>query len=133
MKKGKKEGYIFTLYRNHRELTILEWVYGGLALVAVVLAGIIALVNQPLGVAILIVPLVSFVAFAMNIVTWALVKFVLELVHPQLRLEVTDGFLSENQNQKTKNNNSSSKSKRSAAAKTSSKTVKTNSKNNAQE
>lgn len=66
--------YLSKLYDERRELALLQWTYLAMAVVSVVIAGIFALFNQSLGVSILIVPLVAFIAMSMNIVAWALVK-----------------------------------------------------------
>ena len=70
--------WIINLYKNHRELTLLEITYFMLMMVAFVVAGVVALFSQSLGVSILIVPLVCLIAGAMNLVAWALVKLALE-------------------------------------------------------
>lgn len=66
------------LYEERRELALLQWTYFVMAILSVLIAGIFALINQSLGVSILIVPLVAFVAMSMNIVAWALVKLAAE-------------------------------------------------------
>lgn len=66
--------YLAKLYEERRELALLQWTYLAMAVVSVIIAGIFALINQSLGVSILIVPLVAFVAMSMNIIAWALVK-----------------------------------------------------------
>ena len=69
---------IIKLYKNHRELLLVEVTYLIITLIAFVVAGVIALFNQSFGVASLIVPLVSLIAFVVNIVVWAMVKFMLD-------------------------------------------------------
>lgn len=69
---------IIKLYKNHRELTLLELTYFMLMLLAFAVAGVVALFNQSLGVSILIVPLVCLVACVVNLVAWAVVKLSLE-------------------------------------------------------
>ena len=69
---------IIKLYKNHRELLLVEITYLIITLIAFVVAGVIALFNQNFGVASLIVPLVSLIAFVVNIVVWAMVKFILD-------------------------------------------------------
>lgn len=69
---------IIKLYKNHRELLLVEVTYLIITLVAFVVAGVIALFNQSFGVASLIVPLMSLIAFVVNVVVWAIVKFMLD-------------------------------------------------------
>lgn len=70
--------YFINLYRKNRQLTLLSWVYGIIAVVFVFVAGIFALINQSVGVAILIVPLIAICALSANIVVWALVHLMLD-------------------------------------------------------
>lgn len=70
--------YFIDLYRKNRQLTLISWVYGIIAVVFVFVAGIFALINQSVGVAILIVPLVAICALSANVVVWALVHLMLD-------------------------------------------------------
>jgi len=70
--------YFIDLYRKNRQLTLISWVYGIIAVVFVFVAGIFALINQNVGVAILIVPLVAICALSANVVVWALVHLMLD-------------------------------------------------------
>ena len=70
--------YFIDLYRKNRQLTLISWVYGIIAVVFVFVAGIFALINQNVGVAILIVPLVAICALSTNVVVWALVHLMLD-------------------------------------------------------
>ena len=70
--------YIVKLYREGRELALVELAYFVITLLAFVVAGAVALFNQSLGVSVLVVPLVSLIACVMNVVAWALVKLVAE-------------------------------------------------------
>lgn len=70
--------YFIGLYRKNRQLVLLSWVYGILAVVFVFIAGIFALINQGVGVAILIVPLVAICALSANVVAWALIHLMLD-------------------------------------------------------
>ncbi|MDR3298279.1 MAG: hypothetical protein LBT19_02865 [Candidatus Nomurabacteria bacterium] len=70
--------YLTKLYQEHRELALLQWTYLALAATSILVAGIFALFNQSLGVSILIVPLVAFIAISMNIIAWALIKLAAE-------------------------------------------------------
>ena len=73
------------LYQSGKELVLLEWTYLAISVVSFLLAGVFALFNQALGVGVLIIPLVAFIAFSMNIVAWALVKFAVETMIPDIK------------------------------------------------
>ena len=70
--------YFIDLYKENRQITLLSWCYSALTIVFVMIAGLIALLNQPLGVGVLIVPLVCVVALCMNIVFWALIHLAID-------------------------------------------------------
>ena len=70
--------YLKKLYQNRQELTLIETTYGLVALVFFLLAAVVSLLDRALGVALLIVPLISFIALATNVVVWALLKLFLE-------------------------------------------------------
>ncbi|MBQ3309557.1 hypothetical protein IJG78_02670 [Candidatus Saccharibacteria bacterium] len=69
---------LIKLYKERRELTLLEITYFTLSVITFAVAGIIALFNQSLGVSILIVPLIALIAGVVNIVAWSVVKLVIE-------------------------------------------------------
>lgn len=69
---------LIKLYKERRELTLLEITYFALSVITFAVAGIIALFNQSLGVSILIVPLIALIAGVVNIVAWSVVKLVIE-------------------------------------------------------
>ena len=75
--------YFSRLYEERRELALLEWTYLVMAVLSVVIAGLFALFSQPLGVSILVVPLVAFIAMSMNILAWALIKLAAETFLPK--------------------------------------------------
>ena len=70
--------YLKKLYQNKQELTLIETTYGIVALVFFLLAAVVSLLDRALGVALLIIPLISFIALATNVVVWALLKLFLE-------------------------------------------------------
>ena len=70
--------YLKKLYQNKQELTLIETTYGLVALVFFLLAAVVSLLDRALGVALLIIPLISFIALANNVVVWALLKLFLE-------------------------------------------------------
>jgi len=70
------KSYFLKLYKQHRELVLLEWAYAAVSLATFLIAGVLALINQSLGVALLIIPLIAFVTCTVNVVTWALIKLV---------------------------------------------------------
>ena len=69
---------LIKLYKDRRELTLLEITYFAIAIVAFGVAGILALFNQDLGLRALIVPLVAFIAGLMNIVVWAVIRLIVD-------------------------------------------------------
>lgn len=82
---------IIKLYKNGKELTLLEIAYFVITLVSFAVAGVIALFNQSLGVSVLIVPLIALIAGIMNIVAWSLVKLIIEhLIAARNNKEVKD-------------------------------------------
>lgn len=70
--------YLKQLYKEKRELTILEVTYLIIAIISFLVAAVIALLNQSLGVALLIIPFVSFLALSANMIVWALVRILLD-------------------------------------------------------
>ena len=66
------------LYESNKKLELLERAYAVIFVVVTLVAGLIALVNQAVGVAFLIVPLVCLISFAMNIVVWSMIKTALD-------------------------------------------------------
>ena len=71
-------GYFLGLYQEKKQVALLAWAYGLIAVAVTILAGLVALINQSVGVAIMIVPLIAVVAFSVNIVMWALIRFAIE-------------------------------------------------------
>ncbi len=66
------------LYREKSQVTLLTWAYVIISVAVVIVAGLIALINQSVGVAILIVPLVAVAAMCANIFVWSLIRFILD-------------------------------------------------------
>lgn len=75
--------YFSKLYAEKKELALLEWTYLAMAIISVIIAGILALFDRALGVSVLIVPLVAFVAMSMNVVAWALIKLAADTFLPK--------------------------------------------------
>ena len=73
-----KRNYFTNLYKSGQYLALLNWVYGLIAVVALVLSGITALINQPLGNSLLIIPAVFSIALAANVVAWSLIKLLFD-------------------------------------------------------
>ena len=69
---------LIKLYKDRRELTLLEITYFTLSVISFAVAGILALFNQALGLSVLIIPLIAFIAGLMNIVAWAVVRLISE-------------------------------------------------------
>ena len=62
------------LHDEKRELAMLEWAYLIIAVGAVIIAGILALFDQALGWAVMVVPMLAAIALCTNVVAWALIK-----------------------------------------------------------
>lgn len=78
MTKSKIIDYLTRLYQQKRELIILEFSYALVALVTFLVSAVIALLNQPLGISLLIVPLISLLALVVNFIIWASVRILIE-------------------------------------------------------
>ena len=72
--------HFLNLYKNKKQIAVLSYVYLYVALFFVLIAGICALVNQQFGVKMLVVSVVALGTFCVNIVTWALVCFVIDAI-----------------------------------------------------
>ena len=78
MSQSKFLQYLKQLYKEQRELTILEVTYLIIAVLSFLVAAVIALLNQSLGVALLIIPFVSFLALSANMIVCSLVRMLLD-------------------------------------------------------
>ena len=72
--------YFMNLYRNRKQIILLTWAYLLLAAVTVLIAGVCALINQSVGVAMLILPLIVIAALCMNVVAWSFVRFIIDVI-----------------------------------------------------
>lgn len=66
------------MYREKSQVCLLTWAYGIISVAVIVVAGLIALINQSVGVAILIIPLIAVAAMCANVMVWSLIRFVIE-------------------------------------------------------
>lgn len=85
------------MYREKRQISLLTWTYASVAVVVFVIAGVVALVDQPTGVALLIVPLIAVAAMLANVIVWALIRFIIESHEQSEKFKAR----SEKQNSKT--------------------------------
>ena len=69
---------ILSLYKAKRELTILQGTYAILALASLAIAGTVALINQPIGVAILSITLFLLAILLINLIAWSLLRLFLD-------------------------------------------------------
>lgn len=76
------EKKLVELFRAGKKLELLEYAYVVLFIIVTLVAGLIALINQAVGVSILIIPLICLVSWAMNIVAWSIVKTAMEHFYP---------------------------------------------------
>lgn len=72
--------YFLKLYKEKKQLALLNCSYGVVAALFVIISGICALFNQSLGVSLLIVPLIAIASICFNIIIWALVKLALDAI-----------------------------------------------------
>ena len=68
--------FFISLYRDKHQVILLTWLYSAIALIFVVIAAIVYLVNQPVGAAFLIVPLVFVTALSANVVCWTILNLI---------------------------------------------------------
>ncbi|MBO4854905.1 hypothetical protein J6X15_02140 [Candidatus Saccharibacteria bacterium] len=66
------------MYREKDQVGLLTWAYVIISVAVVIVAGLIALINQSVGVAILIIPLVAVAAMCANVMVWSLIRFILQ-------------------------------------------------------
>lgn len=66
------------MYREKSQVSLLTWAYAIISVAVIIVAGLIALINQSVGVAILIVPLIAIAAMCANVMVWSLIRFILE-------------------------------------------------------
>ena len=70
--------HFIRLYREKNQLALLAWAYGIISVIAVIIAGLVALIDQSVGKSILFIPLISACAFCANIVMWAIIRLILD-------------------------------------------------------
>lgn len=61
------------LYKENRQIALLSAVYGAVAAVSLLIAGLFAIVDQEIGRKILIVPELSMIALIANLVVWSII------------------------------------------------------------
>ena len=83
MRKSFEEKLV-ELYKSNKKLDLLQYAYGIIFAVVTVVAGLIALINQAVGIAFLIVPLICIISFSMNIVAWSVIKTAIERFFPEV-------------------------------------------------
>jgi len=78
------ENKIVELYRADKKMDLLQYAYGMLFVAVTLVAGLIALINQAVGVAFLIIPLICLISWCMNVVAWSIVKTAVEHFFPEV-------------------------------------------------
>ncbi|MBR5419266.1 hypothetical protein IK110_03395 [Candidatus Saccharibacteria bacterium] len=68
--------FFISLYRDKHQVILLTWLYSAIALIFVVIAAFVYLANQPVGAALLIVPLVFVTALCANVVCWTILNLI---------------------------------------------------------
>ena len=61
------------LYKENRQIALLSAVYGAVAAVSLLIAGLFAIVDQEIGRKILIVPELSMIVLIANLVVWSII------------------------------------------------------------
>ena len=77
--------YFSNLYKEKSQVVLLTWAYSIVAIIFILIAGICALISQNVGVAVLIIPLVSVTALCLNVTVWALIRFAIESIELRKR------------------------------------------------
>ena len=72
------------LYKGGKTLELLQYTYVIIFGVVTLVAGLISLVKQAVGVAFLIVPLICLISFCMNLVAWSIIKTAIEHFFPEV-------------------------------------------------
>ena len=77
------------LYKSGKKVELLQHAYVVIFIAVTLVAGLIALIKQAVGVSFLIIPLICLITFSMNLVTWSIVKTAIEHFYPEV-LEKTE-------------------------------------------
>lgn len=72
--------YFTNLYKENRQIALLTWIYGSVAVVSLLVAGLFALINQTIGQALLLVPGICVLVLIMNLIVWSLVRSTIESI-----------------------------------------------------
>lgn len=72
------------LFKAEKKLELLQYAYAIIFVLVTLIAGLIALVKQSVGVSFLIIPLICLISFSMNLVTWSIVKTAIEHFYPEI-------------------------------------------------
>lgn len=70
--------YFTNLYKEGRQIALLAWVYGTASVILVIIAGLLAIIDQSLGRLVLIVPAVCVVVMLANLVTWSIIHTIFD-------------------------------------------------------
>jgi len=73
-----------SFYRDNKKLELLQYAYVIIFAVVMVISGLIALINQAIGISFLIIPLICVVSFCMNLIAWSIIKTAIEHFHPDI-------------------------------------------------
>jgi len=68
--------FFVSLYRDKHQVILLTWLYSAIAVIFVVIATLVYLTNQPVGAALLIVPLVFVTALCANVACWTILNLI---------------------------------------------------------
>ncbi|MBR3163886.1 hypothetical protein IKF15_01090 [Candidatus Saccharibacteria bacterium] len=82
--------YFLSLYKQKSQVILLAWAYSIITVISVLVAGLVALINQSAGVAVLIIPLIAVVALCVNVVVWAMIRFIIDSATRRIEAERTN-------------------------------------------
>ena len=69
------------LYKENRQIALLSAVYGTVATVSLLIAGLFAIIDQEIGRKILIVPQLSLIALVGNLVAWSIIHTLFDSIN----------------------------------------------------
>ena len=66
--------YFDKLYKDKNQLNLLNWTYWVLISIGIICSAVVAIFSQPLGAALLIIPILCLIAICLNMFTWRIVE-----------------------------------------------------------
>ena len=72
--------YFTNLYKENRQISLLTWIYGSIAILSLIIAGLFALINQAFGQFLLWIPGLAILVLISNLVVWSLIRSILDAI-----------------------------------------------------